>query len=78
VEASADYSNKCAYYTQCRRQEELGLVTSCAETAVFQVSMWFGIGFAVVVVFVSFAMMNMPLDMDSLLYTVGDPEKKDQ
>merc|ERR1711865_523660 len=29
----------CNYYSQCRRQEELGLVTSCAETAVFQVSM---------------------------------------
>merc|ERR1711865_466916 len=72
-----DYSNLCDYYTQCRRQEELGLVTSCAETAVFQVSMWFGIIFSVVVAFVAFAMMNMPLDMDSLLYTVGDPEKKD-
>jgi len=70
-------ANKCDYYTQCRRQEELGLVTSCAATATFQVAMWFGIIFAVVVAFVSFAMMNMPLDMDSLLYTVGDPEKKD-
>ena len=39
--------------------------------------MWFGIIFSVVVAFVAFAMMNMPLDMDSLLYTVGDPEKKD-
>lgn len=70
-------ANECNYYSQCRRQEELGLVTSCAETAVFQVSMWFGIIFSVVVAFVAFAMMNMPLDMDSLLYTVGDPEKKD-
>jgi hypothetical protein len=39
--------------------------------------MWFGIIFAVVIVFVSYSMMNMSLDMDSLLYTVGDPDKKD-
>merc|ERR1711998_79539 len=70
-------ANVCRYYSQCRRQEELGFVTSCAASANFHVSLWFGIGFALVVAFASFSMMYMPLDMDSLLYSVGDPEKKD-
>merc|ERR1711907_48561 len=73
-----DSTTSCNMTAQCRRQEELGLVTSCATMATFQISMWFGIIFAVVVVFAAFAMMNMPLDMDSLLYTVGDPDKKEQ
>jgi len=68
----------CAYYSQCRRQEELGIVTSCAASANYHVSLWFGIAFALVVAFAAFSMMYMPLDMDSLLYSVGDPEKKDQ
>lgn len=71
-----DTVNGCPYHTQCRRQEELGLVTSCAHAHTFHFSLWFGITFAVVVAFAGFAMANMPLDMDSLLYTVGDPDDK--
>jgi len=75
--AGTTTTGRCDYELQCRRQQELGLVTSCAEQATFQISMWFGIICAVVITFVSYAMMNMSLDMDSLLYTVGDPDKKD-
>eukprot|EP00656_Telonema_subtile_P056840 TRINITY_DN91_c0_g1_i1.p1 TRINITY_DN91_c0_g1~~TRINITY_DN91_c0_g1_i1.p1 ORF type:complete len:237 (-),score=44.27 TRINITY_DN91_c0_g1_i1:294-1004(-) len=70
-------TDTCDYEHQCRKQQELGFVTSCATQATFQISMWFGIIFAVVVVFVAYGMMNMSLDMDSLLYSVGDPDKKD-
>eukprot|EP00658_Telonema_sp_P-2_P006274 TRINITY_DN123_c0_g1_i5.p1 TRINITY_DN123_c0_g1~~TRINITY_DN123_c0_g1_i5.p1 ORF type:complete len:242 (+),score=65.28 TRINITY_DN123_c0_g1_i5:157-882(+) len=77
INATNNGANDCDWRASCRRQEELGIVTSCAEQATFQISMWFGIIFAVVIVFVSYSMMNMSLDMDSLLYTVGDPDKKD-
>jgi len=31
----------------------------------------------VIIAFAAYSMMNMSLDMDSLLYTVGEPDKKD-
>jgi len=67
----------CQFYDQCRLQEERGLVTSCAHQSAFQILMWFGIIFAVIIAFAAYSMMNMSLDMDSLLYTVGEPDKKD-
>jgi len=75
--AAAIKDGTCKYETQCRAQEQRGIVTSCAAQATFQISMWFGILFAVIIVFAAYSMMNMSLDMDSLLYTVGEPDKKD-
>merc|ERR1712070_494081 len=71
-----DHENGCDYHRQCQRQEQLGLVTSCTDAHNFQFSLWFGVAFTVIVAFGGFAMANMPLDMDSLLYTVGNPDDK--
>jgi len=70
-------AHACEFEHQCRLQEERGFVTSCATQATFQISMWFGIIFTVIIAFAAYSMMNMSLDMDSLLYTVGEPDKKD-
>merc|ERR1719313_1696518 len=55
-------ANSCNYMEHCRIQEHHGLVTSCAAVATFQISMWYGIIFAVVIAFVAFSMANMPLE----------------
>jgi len=61
----------------CQDYIKTNIVTTCTQMNIFHFVLWPSILAAMALVFVAYSMMNMSLDMDSLLYTVGSSSKKD-
>merc|ERR1711907_12076 len=53
------------------------MVYSCPQIAQFHFVLWPSLLAGAAALFMAYSMMNMQLDMDSLLYTVGSSSKKD-
>jgi len=53
-----------------------GIVSTCGDMAIYHAVLWPSLLSALALIYTAYAMVYMPLDMDSLLYTVGSSSGK--
>jgi hypothetical protein len=60
----------------CQDYIDNGMVTTCNEIFIYHFVLWPSIFGSLALLYTAYSMVNMNLDMDSLLYTVGSGHKK--
>jgi len=61
--------------TTCAAYVDNQIVSNCAAVATYHFVLWPSVLASIAMLYTAYSMMNMSLDMDSLLYTVGSSKK---
>jgi len=70
-----DKMGKTQKLDTCQKYIDAGMVATCNNIAVYHAVLWPSLLGAIAMLYMAYSMINMPLEMNSLLFSVGATKK---